>query len=307
MELRHLRYFVALAKHLNFTRAAAASHITQSTLSHQIRQLEEWIGQSLFDRADKKVRLTQAGRVLLTYAMRALDEVDQGIRSVREMRTMMAGQLRVGAGVLAFNIAVLPSCVARFIEEFPAVEISVEEAETATIRDQLLSGAIDIGVGDQFRIADEIDFLPLYREELSLATSRSHPFSQRKRIRAVELHRQKIAVTARSMTTRPIIDRCLDEAGAVPVLFAELTSIDALMQLAKTPSVGAIVSRNSVNYVPELVAVGIDDPTPYRTIGFLRMPQPPPSPLVRAFMDIVRAEVARAADLPGWPWIEPAG
>ncbi len=305
MELRHLRYFVALSEHLNFTRAAAACHITQSTLSHQIKQLEDWVGQPLFDRSDK-VRPTSAGRVLLTYSVRALAEIDQGIRSLREMRTTMAGELRLGAGVLAFNIAILPACIGRFVEDYPAVQIAVEEIETGVIRERLLSGEIDLGVGDLLHEASDVEFSPLYREELVLAVARSHPLAQRKRIRAVELHRLKVAVTARSMSTRPIVDRCLEEAGAVPVIVAELTSVDALMQLAKTPQVGAIVSRNSVEYVPELVAIGIDGPTPYRTVGFLRGVQPLSSPLVRAFIDIARTEVARAAALPGWPWVEPS-
>lgn len=306
VELRHLRYFVALSEHLNFTRAAAACHITQSTLSHQIKQLEDFVGRRLFDRADKRVRLTHAGRALLSSAVRALNEIDQGIRSAREMKTMMAGELRVGAGVLAFNIAIMPACIGRFIEDYPSVQISAEEIETSVIRDRLLSREIDIGIGDSLPDCIDVEFSPLYREELVFAVARSHVFARRKRIRAVELHRQKVAVTARSMSTRPIVDRCLDEAGASPVLVAELTSVDALMQLAKTPQVGAIVSRNSVKYVPELIAVGIDGPTPYRTVGFLRVPQTDPSPLVRAFVDIVRAEVARAAVLPGWPWVEPS-
>ena len=72
MELRHLRYFVALAESLNFTRAAERLHVTQSTLSHQIRQLEEELGHPLFDRIGKRVILTEAGEILLGYASKAL-------------------------------------------------------------------------------------------------------------------------------------------------------------------------------------------------------------------------------------------
>ena len=79
MELRHLRYFVALAETLSFTRAAERVHVTQSTLSHQIRQLEEQIGQPLFDRIGKKVVTTEAGELFLAFAARALKEVDLGL------------------------------------------------------------------------------------------------------------------------------------------------------------------------------------------------------------------------------------
>jgi len=83
MELRHLRYFVAVAEHLSFTRAAARVHVTQSTLSHQIRQLEEEVGQPLFDRIGKKVVTTEAGELFLGFAIRALKEVDQGIAMLK--------------------------------------------------------------------------------------------------------------------------------------------------------------------------------------------------------------------------------
>ena len=78
MELRHLRYFTALADCLNFTRAAERVHVTQSTLSHQIRQLEDEVGRPLFERVGKRVVLTDAGELFQSYALRALKEVDQG-------------------------------------------------------------------------------------------------------------------------------------------------------------------------------------------------------------------------------------
>ena len=99
MELRHLRYFVALAEHLSFTRAAARVHVTQSTLSHQIRQLEEEVGQPLFDRIGKKVVTTEAGELFLGFAVRALKEVDQGIAMLRPGSGGLTGRVRVAGEV----------------------------------------------------------------------------------------------------------------------------------------------------------------------------------------------------------------
>src|SRR5215475_6312356 len=96
MELRHLRYFEALAETLNFTRAAERVHVTQSTLSHQIRQLEEEIGQPLFDRIGKKVVTTEAGELFLAFATRALKEVDHGIAMLKPSSRGLSGQVRIG-------------------------------------------------------------------------------------------------------------------------------------------------------------------------------------------------------------------
>ncbi len=83
MELRHLRYFAALAEELSFTRAAAKVHVTQSTLSHQIKQLEAELGQPLFSRIGKRVVITEAGEMLLAGVTRGLREIDDGVRSLK--------------------------------------------------------------------------------------------------------------------------------------------------------------------------------------------------------------------------------
>src|SRR4249920_3677141 len=97
MELRHLRYFVALAEYLSFTRAAQRVHVTQSTLSHQIRQLEEELGQPLFDRIGRKVVTTEAGELFLGFATRALKEVDHGIAMLKPAGSGLTGEVRIGA------------------------------------------------------------------------------------------------------------------------------------------------------------------------------------------------------------------
>ena len=86
MELRHLRYFDAVAETQNFTRAAERLHVTQSTLSHQIRQLEEELGLVLFDRGHKRVALTEAGEMLRSHLMPALQQIDRGLQSLKHAR-----------------------------------------------------------------------------------------------------------------------------------------------------------------------------------------------------------------------------
>src|SRR3569833_2762248 len=96
LELRHLRYFLTVAELQHVTRAAEALHVTQSTLSHQIRQLEEQLGTELFDRVGRGVQLTQAGRLFRSFAQRALDEVDAGRTALDELGKLLRGTLRIG-------------------------------------------------------------------------------------------------------------------------------------------------------------------------------------------------------------------
>src|SRR5689334_7639659 len=139
MELRHLRYFVALADCLSFTRAADRVHVTQSTLSHQIRQLEDEVGRPLFERVGKRVVLTDAGELFQSYAMRALKEVDQGVGLLREASVPITGALRIGA-THTFNIRLIPDCLATFLARFPTVKVMVEELEADAIEARLRTG-----------------------------------------------------------------------------------------------------------------------------------------------------------------------
>ena len=97
MELRHLRYFTVLAGTLNFTRAAERLHVTQSTLSHQIRQLEDEIGQPLFERVGRRVSLTEAGDEFLHHAAQALRAIDLGLGALRQDAVQSTGLLRIGS------------------------------------------------------------------------------------------------------------------------------------------------------------------------------------------------------------------
>src|SRR6476619_4743791 len=96
LDLRHLRYFVALSECLSFTRAAQRVHVTQSTLSHQIRQLEDELGRPLFERLGKRVLLTEAGETFLGYADKALRQVDQGVGDLLRAQGELSGALRIG-------------------------------------------------------------------------------------------------------------------------------------------------------------------------------------------------------------------
>ena len=145
MELRHLRYFVALAEYLSFTRAAQRVHVTQSTLSHQIRQLEEELGQTLFDRIGRKVVTTEAGELFLGFATRALQEVDHGIATLKPSSRGLTGQVRIGT-THTFNIGLIPECVALFLTRHPGVQVRVEELPADQIGERLQARELDIGL-----------------------------------------------------------------------------------------------------------------------------------------------------------------
>lgn len=288
MELRHLRYFVALAECLSFTRAAERVHVTQSTLSHQIRQLEEELGHDLFDRIGKRVMLTEAGETFLGYASKALKEVDHGLSDLLRAGDALSGEVRIGT-TGTFNIGFVPECVALFLKRNPTVMVSVEELAGDVIAAKLIDATLDVGIAYQPADPQRLWFEPLYTEEMVLVVAPTHPLAQRKRVRMVELHRQSLVLLPRAFTTRVLLDGCFQSCGAEPVVAAEMNTIAPMLGLVARTQLAAIVSHHAVAPGRDDVRViPLESPTPVRTPGMLWKRDAKQSAAVRGFAGTIR-------------------
>jgi LysR family cyn operon transcriptional activator len=193
MELRHLRYFTALAEELNFTRAAGKVHVTQSTLSHQIKQLENEIGQPLFEREGRRVVMTGAGESLLLRLGNVLHTIDESVRAAKSVATRLTGTLHVGT-TPTFNASLMPACLATFLDRQSAVRVIISERMANLVEAEIADGHIDIGIGYMPTRRDDLSFEPLYIEEMVLVVPPGHPFAGRRRIRLAELHHQPLVL-----------------------------------------------------------------------------------------------------------------
>jgi LysR family cyn operon transcriptional activator len=287
MELRHLRYFVALADCLSFTRAAERVHVTQSTLSHQIRQLEEELGHTMFDRIGKRVVLTDAGETFLGYASKALREVDHGISDLMRAGDELFGEVRIGT-TGTFNMGFVPECLALFLRRNPTVKITVDELAADAISERLIAETLDVGIAYQPADPERLWFEPLYNEEMVLVVSPTHPLAQRKRVRMVELHRQPLVLLPRAFTTRTLLDECFTSCGAEPVVAAEMNTIAPMLGLVARTQIAAIVSSHAVTPRDELRIIPLESPTPVRTPGMLWKRDAKQSAAVRSFAGTIR-------------------
>jgi LysR family cyn operon transcriptional activator len=295
MELRHLRYFLALAESLNFTRAAERVHVTQSTLSHQIRQLEDEVGQPLFERAGRRVLMTEAGDAFLAYAQRALKEIDQGLGELKRGRHAVTGVVRIGT-THTFNLGFIPACVAVFLARHPTVRVVVEELEADTIISRLESGGLDLGVSYRPSAPGDLRFEPLFNEELLLAVRATHPLARRKRIRMIELHREPLVLLPARFSTRRLLDECFAAAGAEPDIVAEMNSVASMIGLVARANVGAIVAPNAVARDSALRMIPLESPTPVRTPGLLFKADHPLDRAGKAFAALVRKQAMGGAN-----------
>lgn len=193
MELRHLKYFHAVAGTLNFSRAAELLHIAQPALSRQIRQLEEMLGVQLFDRESRPIALTMAGRFFHEQTLQViarLREIEDGTRSIA-----LAQRPWFGIGfVPSVMYGVLPDLIRQFRLDAPGVETSFTELMTMEQVGALKLGRIDIGFGRLAINDPAISCLTLWREPLLAALPAGHALIQRQIISMAELATQPLIV-----------------------------------------------------------------------------------------------------------------
>ncbi|MHC8286079.1 LysR substrate-binding domain-containing protein [Pseudomonas sp. XS1P51] len=268
MELRHLRYFSALAETLNFTRAADRTHVTQSTLSHQIKQMEDELGVRLFDRVGKRVVITEAGDTLLAQVAPALRQIDIAVNSLSTPAGSMVGSVRIGA-TYSFNTRLVPQCVASFLSRNPGIRVTAEELSQAKIVERLESGDLDLGIAYRPEGEHELWFEPLYNEEMVLVVNNEHPLAKRRCVRMLELHNVRMTLLPKTFSTRQQLDECFRAAGAEPLIVAEMNTIMPMIELIRQTDLAGIVGEKSIQLPEGLSVVALENPTPIRTPGLL--------------------------------------
>ncbi len=229
MELRQLRYTLAVAQRLSFTQAAAALSVAQPALSQQIAGLERELGVRLFDRTNRRVALTDAGRAFVLRAERILADIE---RTAEEM-TAYAGGLRgrvVVGTYQSFAEYTLPKLLGRFHGMYPGIEIALREGMADDLLANLEAGAVDVFIGHvaETRYAGDPQFRaePLYDDELVIAVGGSHRFSSRSTVRMDELRDEPFVVFRRgSSVTARLMNEARNAQFEPRVVFESVDSL----------------------------------------------------------------------------------
>jgi DNA-binding transcriptional LysR family regulator len=182
VELRHLRYFIAVAEELNFSRAAQRLHMAQPPLSVAIRQLEQEIGAALFSRTSREVKLTKAGEALLDAARRTLAEADAAVTAAQRVAAGELGMLRIGYNWSA-GFETLPALGQAFRRRHPDVELVTEEMRPKRMTSALRSGTIDVALALYPEIGDVFSYRAIRSEPVVVVLSVSHPLADEDAIR----------------------------------------------------------------------------------------------------------------------------
>ncbi|ENU0752815.1 TPA: LysR family transcriptional regulator [Klebsiella michiganensis] len=190
IELRHLRYFIAVAEELHFGHAAARLNISQPPLSQQIQILEQQIGARLFARTNRSVSLTEAGRQFLADSRQILSQVDDAAARAARLHHGETGELRIGFTSSAPFIKAVSDTLSTFRRRYPDVHIQTRETNTREQIVPLNEGALDLGLMRNTQLPDTLAWERVLREPLLAMVPRDHPLASKPRVSLRELARE---------------------------------------------------------------------------------------------------------------------
>src|ERR1700741_1864215 len=184
MELRHLRYFVAVGEDQHYGRAARRVRVAQPALTRQIQDLEEEIGFKLFDRLPRGVKISAAGKIFLEDVRRILQQVNEATIRAGRVARGQAGTLRVGFTENASWHGVVPDSFRQFRQRQPDAELQLQPAASLEQLDAIRSGRLDAGFANFMpKVDPELDQLAVAVHHLELAVPKRHPLTKLKRLR----------------------------------------------------------------------------------------------------------------------------
>lgn len=208
MELRQLRYFIRAAETLNFTEAAEASFVTESTLSQQMKQLELELGALLFNREKRKVRLTEIGERFLPYAIRTVADADESVQLVKDLKQLRTGTLRIGC-TYSFTIE-LSKVLLKFCKAYPDINVSVERHTAGLLIEKLYAHKLDLVICFEPQTADaSLKCIPLFNTRLSAVVHSTHPLASTQHVTIDEMNAYPVALPNRSLYSRILLDHAL--------------------------------------------------------------------------------------------------
>ncbi|MCJ1883561.1 LysR family transcriptional regulator [Pseudomonas sp. LA21] len=178
MELRHLRYFIAVAEELHFGRAAEQLGISQPPLSQQIQALEEEIGARLLERTNRRVALTAAGQLFLTEARLVLQQVDRAVLLARRAHQGEIGELKIGFTASAPFTSTLPRSILAFRQAYPDVHLELQELSSGQAVEALLEERVEVGLIRPIALPDSLEAVELFSEPLVAVLRADHPLAE---------------------------------------------------------------------------------------------------------------------------------
>lgn len=293
MILRHIRYLMSVAQHRNFTRAAEELHVSQPTLSQQIKQLEESLGAQLLDRSGRIVQLTDAGEVFLRHARRALDDLDAGKRAIHDVQDLSRGSLRL-AMTPPFTCFLIGPLVEGFNARYPGITLNVREMTQDHMEAALANDEIDIGIAFADTpsatkvIPPDLKEQILFVETLDVIVSRHHALARNEApLSAQELDQIEMVLLDKDFILRVYIDQYCREHNITPAIAIETNSISAIVEIVRHSRLATILPHTIACKQCDLYPITLVPALPNRLAVLLQRKDAYQTAACRAFVTLM--------------------
>jgi LysR family cyn operon transcriptional activator len=294
LEIRHLRYFLAVAEAGSFSRAADRLGISQPSVSQQMRDLEAGLRVSLFQRRGKRILLTSTGLIFQKHARALLRELEHFLQEVSSEPGRLRGTLHLGV-VPVLNVPLVPELMGMFAADHPGINLIVEEISSTEIETALEEGRMDVGLGFLTRHSPNLRYERLCTDEFALIVSESHHWSKRHVIPLSELHQQRLLQLPDSFVMRRMIDDVFRNHQIRPRTIAEINAIETLLRSLAPLNGAALMPKIALRgrQALKLKAIRLQGKKLGLDIGLLRLGDSGANSAVAAFTSLARAAVPK--------------
>ena len=245
LEVRHLKLVETVAKEGGLTKAANRLHVTQSALSHQLRDIEDKLGTPLFLRLNKKMMLTHAGERLLSSAPAVLDELKRAEEDIRQIALHREGILRISTECYTCYHW-LPPVLKPFSRDFPRVEVRIVAEATRRPIEALLDGRLDLAVTSTATRNQKLTFKPLFKDEMVVIVNPDHALASRPYVAAKDFASEDLLVYALPREELSIYQKVLIPAGVSPRHVSRVELTEAIIEMVKAGLGIAVMARWAV-------------------------------------------------------------
>lgn len=259
MELRQLKYFIKTAETLNFSEAARCLYITQSTLSQQIRALEDELGCPLFLRDSHTVMLTECGERMLPLARQTVIDAETCKSQIKDLQEVITGTLNIGS-TFSFG-PLLKETINTFITRYPGIHLNLINRSMEELMDMLRRREVDFVLAFKPSIPyDDVESNVLFEDHLSVIMRKDHPLSCYHCLGIEDLRRHRLAIPAKGLQARNMIDKYFDFFHGDFSVSLEVNGVYSLLDAVENSSLLTILSDATIRNRESLKAIPLDVP-----------------------------------------------
>lgn len=259
MELRQLKYFIKTAQTLNFSEAARSLYITQSTLSQQIKALEDELGCPLFERNSHNVSLTESGEIMVPLVKQILHDAEVCKSQIMDLQELITGTLNIGA-TFSFS-PLVKETIKDFISRYPGVRLNVINRSMEELMEMLRRREVDFVLAFKpDTLFDEIESQVLFEDRLSVIMSKNHPLAACESISPDEIKRHPLAIPAKGLQARNMIDKYFNFSSGDFSVSLEVNSVYNLLEVVESSKLITILSEATIRDRSTLKAIPLELP-----------------------------------------------